>query len=62
MKLTPVLSESDALLLVDATNHQAAWRNIFPDAADLIRDTWANGELPSSIQSSALKRDVPKGR
>lgn len=48
-RLSPLLSDEDALVVIDATNHQAAWRNIRPDAAEQIRDTWANGALPSYI-------------
>lgn len=55
MRLTPTLSANDTLLVIDATNHQTAWRNILPAAAELIRETWDDGALPSSLQRIAPK-------
>lgn len=56
-KLTPNLSETATLVVVDATNHQVAWRNITPDGAELIRETWSHGSLPADLQRVAAKRN-----
>lgn len=46
-KLLPAMGEGESLFVVDATNHEAAWGNISPNAAELIRETWASGAVPS---------------
>lgn len=56
MNLTPAVSETDTLVVIDATNHQTAWQNIFPIAAELIRESWTDGALPSPSRRMAPKR------
>lgn len=56
-KVSATLSDNDVFVVVDATNHQAAWKNIRPDAAELIHETWPAGALPSYLQRIASKRD-----
>lgn len=56
LQLTPILCETDTLVVVDATNHQAAWRNITPNGAELIRETWSNGSFPADLKRVAPKR------
>ena len=46
-KLTPLLDGTDSLMIIDATNHEAAWQNIQVGAAELIRERWHNGALRS---------------
>lgn len=50
-KILPVLEHDESLAVIDATNHEAAWRNVRPEAAELIRRNWHNGALPSFVPS-----------
>lgn len=60
-KISPTVDETDALMVVDATNREAAWRNIGPDAAELIREGWHNGSLGSSRPLMPLP-EIPRGK
>lgn len=55
LRLAPVFSNGDPLVVVDATNHEAAWTNIWPHAAKQIKETWANGALPSHIRGRGIE-------
>ena len=37
----------DPLIVIDATNHEAAWQNISFESAQFIRERWKNGVVPS---------------
>lgn len=60
-KISPVVDESRALMVVDATNREAAWRNIGPEAAELIRESWHNGSLGASRQRMPLP-EIPRDK
>jgi hypothetical protein len=40
-RLVKKLDANDSLIVVDATNNQAAWYNLDPTVAQFIRDHWA---------------------
>ncbi len=60
-KLSQTLCGKEALLVVDATNHEAAWGNIAANAAELIRGTWASGAVPSLSRRMGPTRALRDG-
>ena len=39
-RLIRVLDQDDSLLVVDATNNNAAWKNLKPEVAAFIKENW----------------------
>ena len=59
-KILPALEHDESLAIIDATNHEAAWRNVRPEAAELIRQNWHGGAVPSFVSPRA-PRPQPRG-
>ncbi len=41
---------NDSLLVVDATNNDAAWQNIKPEAAQAMRDLWSLAKIQGTYR------------
>jgi hypothetical protein len=59
-KILPSLEHDESVAVIDATNHEATWRNVRPEAAELIRQNWHSGAVPSFFSPRA-PRPQPRG-
>jgi hypothetical protein len=56
--LCSALKEGDSLVVVDATNREAAWKNISEEGSEHMKQSWGNGGIPEfqSPASPKLRR------
>ena len=46
-RVSGTLDREASLFVVDATNHEAAWKNIGSEAAEFIKTNWGQDGVPS---------------
>lgn len=54
------MGSNDSLLVVDATEGEAAWRNVEPQAAEFIKEEWANNKVGRLLGSKPPRTTVPR--
>lgn len=54
-----VMASRDSLVVVDATEGEAAWRNIEPQAAEFIKEQWGDNKVGALLGSKSTRTTVP---
>lgn len=55
-----VMASKDSLVVVDATEGEAAWRNVEPQAAEFIKEQWSDHKIGRLLGSTSLRSTVRK--
>jgi len=60
-RIWSAMRPQDSVLVVDATNGEAGWKNLEPAVAELLRETWPTGAVSGAPSAAAGLQVAPHG-